>query len=230
MIIGNGMLATAFKECNLDNILIFASGVSDSKTTNKLEFEREFELLNKTIDEYNDSIFIYFSSCSLSNSVLQVDPYHIHKLRIENYIKKRVPQYLIFRLPNVVGFSKKDSHTLIPYLIKNISNTTKFKVWSGAKRNIIDLDDVASIVMYIIQNKLYMNDTINIANFKNISILELISKISNHLNIDPIFDIIPTDQEYFEIDTENIVNIVNNLGIHFTDDYVSKIIKKYYKI
>lgn len=228
MIIGNGMLATAFKGYNIDNILIFASGVSDSKTTNKLEFEREFELLNKTIDEYHDSIFIYFSSCSLSNSILQVDPYHIHKLKIENYIKKRVPKYLIFRLPNVVGFSKKDSRTLIPYLIKNISNTTRFEVWSGAKRNIIDLDDVVSIIMYIIHNKLYMNDVINIANFKNISVLELISKISDYLNMKPIFDIITTNQECFEINTDKIVHIVNNLDIHFTDDYVYTIIKKYY--
>ncbi|MEJ2498930.1 MAG: hypothetical protein P8Y46_06430 [Sulfurovaceae bacterium] len=51
MIIGNGMLAHEFSDYKDDNdIIIFASGVSNSGETRESEFEREKELLTKTID------------------------------------------------------------------------------------------------------------------------------------------------------------------------------------
>jgi hypothetical protein len=51
MIIGNGSLANIFIEKFKDdeNIIIFASGVSSSKETRESEFNREKELLLKTL-------------------------------------------------------------------------------------------------------------------------------------------------------------------------------------
>jgi len=55
MIIGNGLLANAFRDVVLpSDTLIFASGVSDSKSTNTLFFRREVDLLTNTIRENAD--------------------------------------------------------------------------------------------------------------------------------------------------------------------------------
>ena len=45
MIIGQGMLAKRFEKYDNDNIVIFASGVSNSRETSKIMFEKERKLL-----------------------------------------------------------------------------------------------------------------------------------------------------------------------------------------
>ncbi|MBU4132588.1 MAG: hypothetical protein KKF12_17365, partial [Proteobacteria bacterium] len=68
MIIGNGQLAKIFKEdgCFFDDVVIFASGVTNSDCRDDREFNREKELLEKTLVENNAKRFVYFSSCALS--------------------------------------------------------------------------------------------------------------------------------------------------------------------
>ena len=64
MIIGNGLLANSIKEIDTDNVLFFASGVSNSLETRKDAFLREENLLvNHTLNQKNK--FIYFSTCSI---------------------------------------------------------------------------------------------------------------------------------------------------------------------
>ena len=47
MVVGTGLLAKAFLEYeNDDNIIVFASGVSNSKEISREEFDREKLLLN----------------------------------------------------------------------------------------------------------------------------------------------------------------------------------------
>ena len=63
-IVGNGLIAKAFKDFNFSkNCVIFASGVSDSADENNLNFEREFNLLEKTIKNFRNIRLIYFSTC-----------------------------------------------------------------------------------------------------------------------------------------------------------------------
>ena len=52
MIVGKGLIAKAYKNFNLHkNIIIFASGVSNSKEFRKKEFARERDLLIKNLDK-----------------------------------------------------------------------------------------------------------------------------------------------------------------------------------
>ena len=70
MIIGNGQLAKAFMNSDLEHkdLCIFASGVSNSNCTDPKEFERERDLLKVTLSENPGKKLIYFSSCALSAS------------------------------------------------------------------------------------------------------------------------------------------------------------------
>ncbi len=52
MVIGNGLIGCIFSSFTKnDEIIIFASGVSNSKESNKNEFDREEKLLKTTISE-----------------------------------------------------------------------------------------------------------------------------------------------------------------------------------
>jgi len=228
MIIGNGMIAKAFKEFknNSSEYIIFASGVSSSKTEDKQEFIREQQLLEMTLDKYQDKFFIYFSSCSLLNEKLKNDKYHQHKLNMENIIKKKISKYLICRLPNVVG-KDNNKNTLIAYLVKNILNNRPINVWSGAVRNIIDIDDVVKIVFYIIENNIFVNQTVHIANKSNISIFDLINKLSIYLKRDVNIITIQTEIETLTI-PKDISEISDKLLIRFDNNYINTIITKYY--
>ena len=89
MVIGNGMIANRFASYkNTDDIIIFASGVSNSKETVEENFLREFTLLKKTIKEHPENILVYFSTCSVEDTDLALAPYVIHKKRLKHLLSK----------------------------------------------------------------------------------------------------------------------------------------------
>ena len=77
MVIGGGLIAQAFQMYkNSDSILMFASGVSSSKSCTVHDCAREEDLLRKTLNRCNSEIlFVYFSSCSIASSNLSDDIY-----------------------------------------------------------------------------------------------------------------------------------------------------------
>lgn len=229
MIIGEGMIAKSFEQYDSNDFLIFASGVSNSKTTNIEEFEREKDLLVESITKYENQVFVYFSSCSITNNILGNDLYHQHKINMENIIKCNVNNYLIFRLSNVVGNFSINSKTLVPFFIEKILYNKSFNVWSGSVRNIIGIQDVVSIVIYILKNKLYMNETLYIANKRNIRIINLINKLELVLNKKANYKMIKTVDENFTVNLEKIEPIIKALGISFNEKYLDKILINYCK-
>ena len=69
MIVGRGLIAKAFTNNCLDDVIIFASGVSNSKALDETLFKKEIDLLNSVIAENNDSKkLVYFSSYSIDNA------------------------------------------------------------------------------------------------------------------------------------------------------------------
>lgn len=103
MIIGKGLIASQFYEVDREDIIFFASGVSNSSETRKEEFYREQNLIEETIRLNSDKLFIYFSTCSIYDSSKYNSPYVLHKLHMEEVIKESAPKYLILRISNAVG-------------------------------------------------------------------------------------------------------------------------------
>jgi hypothetical protein len=106
MIIGDGDIASVLPE--RDDLIFFASGVSDSKETRNSEFRRELALMSRV--DRNKHI-VYFSSLSVFYSDT---PYADHKLRMEQTIKKFFRRYTIIRLGNIDWGT--NPNTLINYL------------------------------------------------------------------------------------------------------------------
>ena len=225
MIIGNGLIASAFKETfsKSADILIFASGVSNSQESNPENFYREKKLLLETIQE--EKLFIYFSTCSLNDESVKNSPYGLHKQSMESIVKL-CDRFIIFRLPQVVGQSKNQS-TLTNYLYKVISNNMRFSLWQYAYRNLIDIDDVTSIANELIRNPLNYGSTINIANRLMISMPNLVEIFEIVLKKKAKYDPINISSN-FKVDTELSDNIAVKLGINFDNQYIQRIITKYY--
>lgn len=176
MVIGSGLIATQFKpyEYNYD-IVIFASGISNSQETSLNEFNRERKMLEDTISQYQNKHIVYFSTCSIYDSSLLDSMYVKHKKKMEMIIAQSARSYNIFRLPQVVGYS--NNNTFINYMFRAICSESKIYIHKNSTRNLISINDVFIFTDFIIKNKLYHNKTINIASPFNLSIYHIVSML-----------------------------------------------------
>ena len=227
MVIGNGMVAKSFAQyLELDDVVVFASGVSNSKLAIESEFEKEKNLLKKVLQEHKGKKIVYFSTFNLYDPVEKKSPYCLHKLDMEEFISANVPIYNIFRLGHVAGQSAQQ-YTILSFLYNAINDGTLFKLWKYASRNIIDIDDISKICSYISDNDLYLNQITNICNSKNSTIVEIVAILERMLNKNGNYSLLD-EGGCPEVDNTKIRSIAKNLGIHFGDSYVEKVIFKYY--
>jgi nucleoside-diphosphate-sugar epimerase len=225
MVVGSGMVAHKFFDYQDKNIIFFASGVSNSNETNIESFKREETLLKDTLKKDTSKTFIYFSSCDVDNPMVNSKAYYQHKLNMEHIVSSSRSAYCIFRLPQVVG-SGGNKNTLINFLIDRIDNKILFDVWLGTKKNIIDIDDVYTIVEHVIKNKKCVNSICNIINTKYISILDLVKIIEEKLNKKTYYTSQDLNVSYY-YDSSCMKSILKELDLVFDDEYFVKLISKY---
>lgn len=224
MIIGNGMVAREFNNYKFnDNIMIFASGVSNSNETSIEAFKREELLLNNTLKYLGNKKIVYFSTCSMYDNYFENNAYTKHKLNMENLITKASTNYIICRLPQVLGSNNKTQ--LMGFLYEQIKNNNLFSLYN-IERNIIDISDIKVIVDYIVDNNLFKNKIINIANPFNIKVLDLVKKIELIYNLKAKYKIVEKLGQ-FDIDTSEIEFIIKELSL-FDNNYIENRIRKYY--
>ncbi len=227
MVIGNGLVAKRFESYNSkDNFLLFASGVSNSKTKNPEAYSREMKLLKDSVQEYNTKTLVYFSTCSIYDPHEKGSAYALHKLQIEDFIQNRAQLYHIFRISNLAGKSS-NPNTLLNFFFNHVKNGVNFDLWTNACRNIIDVDHAYIIVDHILKHKLFPNQVINIANPVSHPVKKIITAIETFLNIKSNY--IEIDKgTCFEIDTSAIQPINQKLEIRFNQEYLYDLLNKYY--
>ena len=122
MIIGSGVIANRFKDYSLQSkYLIFAGSVNDSSVQDKNIIQAEENAVTDALSEHSNSTFVYFSSCSILDSEAVHTPYVQHKVNMEKLIQSSAKSFLIFRLPQVIGFLDAKS-SLINFLVGAIGN------------------------------------------------------------------------------------------------------------
>ncbi len=218
MIVGNGIIANIFRSnFNDDTYLIFASGVSDSTEENINEFNREEKLLLEMIDKYPNLKLIYFSSIFCG---LKFDRYYTHKMKMESLIIKNSKDFLIFRLPQVIG-NGGNNKNLFNFFIDSIRNDKVLKIKKNTQRSLIDIDDVFKIVFYCINKS---NQIINVSHIEKMYVDDLVRTISKFLKKIPKIEY--DDEEYpFDLQNSSIVNeYISSID---KVDYTNKIIKRY---
>ncbi|WP_413531707.1 NAD-dependent epimerase/dehydratase family protein [Empedobacter brevis] len=223
MIIGKGLIASLFTEVNSDEVVLFASGVSNSSETREEEFLREQNLVEKTLTENVGKLFVYFSTCSIYDSSKYNSPYVLHKLHIEEIIKQKAKNYLILRVSNAVG-KGGNPNLLMNYLHHQIIDNKELIVHKNATRNLIDVEDVKNITLKYIASKDW-NKIINVAYTENFNIPEIIEAFEQTLNKKTKKNI-QNKGEHYSIDTHELDY---EFMLKNKKEYLKNLIDKYYE-
>lgn len=228
MVIGNGMLAKAFMKYNAEkNILIFASGVANSKTLNHYDYDREIKLILDTLNALQKkSFFIYFSTCSIDNPEFANSMYVKHKLFIENLLQKHAENFIVFRLSNVVGNSS-NKNTVFQYIKDKIEHQEPFEAWINAERNFIEINQLVEIINLFLNNSPTWNrKIINIANNENTKIIDLISSFEKILKKKALANYV-SKGEAFTLDLSIQTSVIYENISNFAFLPLEKMIQKY---
>ena len=227
MIIGSGLLARAFSDAysEREDVCVYAAGVSNSGCTDPCEFEREHLRLEDALQKKRHvDTFVYFGTCSVADPDVENTPYVQHKLAMEKMVSAH-PHYLILRLPQVAGITP-NPHTLLNFLYARISRSECFDLWSKAKRNIIDVEDVALIGKQLIENKASHNTIYNIANIDNYSMPDIVAAVEVVVGKRAVYNVVERGADYF-IDTTTTYSTMDDINIIFDNQYLEKVIRKY---
>ncbi|MEJ5051255.1 hypothetical protein WH221_15595 [Chryseobacterium culicis] len=221
MIIGNGILATAVRPYDREEILFFASGVSNSLEKNPAEFEREISLLTKVTEEFPDKKIVYFSTCSIYDPTKKDSPYVNHKLNAEKFITEQCKNFVIFRIGNAVGRGG-NPNTLINFLKNSILSGNKFTIHNNARRILIGTDDIALFTEQYLD--VFNNEIINLTYPYQYSLPEILSLLEEHLGKKAEYENI-NEGSYYNIEfnprTESFFHGISS------EDYLRKLFSAY---
>lgn len=210
-----------------DDVVIFASGVSNSKETRPEPFARERKLVEETLLRTAGRLFVYFSTASVEDPTEQGSAYVTHKLALEQLIAGQATNYLLIRVSNVVG-GPGNPYTVLNFFVDRVRQNESFTIWKHASRNLIDLDDVYRVVTYCIDTPTTWNQTILVANPYSVSPLALVQAIEAHTGRQAQYELIDKGRPF----TLAINGISDQLQV--TDSnweperYVAHLLKKYY--
>lgn len=226
MIVGDGLIASLFYDFDREDVIFFASGVSNSLETREEEFLREENLIRNTIKKNPNKVFLYFSTCSIYDSSKTESQYVLHKLKMEQIIAKLSPKYLILRLSNAVG-NGGNPNLLINYLVRSVKNEETINVHTRATRNLIDTEDIKNIVLDLVKKQDY-NKIINVAYPENYSIIEILQIIEKFFNIKTNLNLIKAGSGY-NINIPDVESYFINNNLINKELYLCNILKKYYQ-
>jgi len=225
MIIGRGLLARAMASLAGNNdVVIFASGVSDSGERDPAEFAREEKLIRETLSRNSGKLFVYFSTCSIADPESNRTPYVQHKLRMEHAITSQARRYLIFRLPQLVGKGGNPA-TLINYLYERILHGQPFDLWVNAVRHVIDVDDVARVVEHGVKGGIEYNTIVEVASRPYTS-REIVHALETITGKQAICREVERGSSY-TLNSAIPSAQMERLGISFGPDYLDRTLKKY---
>ena len=221
-IIGSGFIANKFKKylkfIKKNKVIIYAAGISNSLETNKKKLERE---ILKFIDftKKNKKKLIYISTYSIHDKSRNNKLYVKNKIKIEKIIKSNSSEFIIIRLPEIIG-KTKNLNTLTNYFHNNIIKNKPFKVFKNSRRNLLDIDDAIKNCIKIIKKNKNKNKMINLLNKKFNTPLQIVTSLEKILQKKGIYN--------FSNNKINKWSLKNNYFFHSKKNYLIKTLKKYY--
>lgn len=225
MIVGAGMLARAFaaRFSTNDDVVVFASGVSNSAERAQAAFDRESALLRQSLE--SGRRLIYFSSCAVGNPHQVPTPYFEHKRMMEEQVLAE--GQVVYRLPQVVGRSA-NPNTLTNFLHDAIVNARSFTLQRGVERNLIDVDHVAQIAEELLQHSPdALTEPVAIATPRSLPMHEIVAEFESVLNRKAVYTALERTVP-FPIESRAAQESASRLGISFDENYLATMLRKYY--
>ena len=227
MIIGSGLVASALKQSFSGlECCVYAAGVSNSGCVDSGEFSRERVRLLEALASHADTDrFLYFGTCSVSDPGSAKSAYVQHKLAMESLVHHH-PRHLILRLPQVAG-DTPNPHTLLNFLHARISRSEKFEIWEQSTRNVLDIDDIATLVGHLVLREGAAGETINVANPRSIPVSDIVAAMEQVLGKSAVFETRALGSSY-SIDCARIEHAIRESGVNLQGNYLERVLKKYY--
>jgi len=116
---------------------------------------------------------IYISTADVTNNILNKSLYVKNKIRIEKLIKRKFKNYIILRLPQIIGKSK-NKNTLVNYFYYNIKNDKPLVLIKNFKRNVLDIDDILKLLKIIVYSKRTKNKVIILSNKYSVQPIDIV--------------------------------------------------------
>jgi nucleoside-diphosphate-sugar epimerase len=169
------------KSCD---VLIYANGNPLRYKANEdpfFDFKASVESVAEYIHNIDCKLFVHISSIivydkinskettkeNITINVERLDNYGYHKILAENYVKKYSKNFLIFRLPGLVG-KNLEKNPAYDYINKE----KRVMISSESTLNFINTDKVAKSILKIIQLNI-KNDIFNLASKNSIKIKDI---------------------------------------------------------
>lgn len=227
MVIGHGMMAKAFAAFLSEaEVVIFASGVSDSFESRREAFEREAKLLPRLREENPDKLVVYFGTCSVADPDRLRTPYVQHKLEMESLLQDSNGPWMVFRLPLAIG-PIHQSRTLAQFLYEEILNERHFEVWEHATRYPIDVADAFRIASLFIGQRSMWNRRIDLA-LRSFRILDFVRSMENIVGKTARYQLVPKGRHY-ELSCPEVMGVARDLNLDFSDLYLDRVLEKYFR-
>ena len=221
-VIGSGFIAKKFKKyikfIKKNNVIVYAAGISNSLERNKKNLSKEIKKLKKFLDNNRKKI-IYISTYSVNDNSRISKPYVKNKIKIEKIIQKISKEYLIIRLPEIIG-RNKNPKTLTNFFFNNIIANKEFIVHKNVQRNLLDIDDaIKKCIKIIIINK-NKNKKINILNKNFYTPLQIVENFEKILSKKALYS--------FSIIKKNKLILKNNYFVNSSKNYLFKTLRRHY--
>lgn len=220
-------MAKAFSAFN-DNaeIVIFASGVSNSLETSQSAFCREKDLLRRTRDDNPGALLVYFGTCSAEDPDRRETPYVRHKIEMESILAASPYPWMVLRLPLAIGRGHR-GQTLARYLHERILLGEPIEVWAHSIRYPIDVEDVVRIATRLVGDQTMWNRRINIA-LRAFSVLDFVRIIEEITGRSATYTLVQKGQHY-ELQCPEVARLASELQLDFSEGYLELVLRKYFE-
>jgi nucleoside-diphosphate-sugar epimerase len=165
---------------------------------------REENLILQQLSSNPSALFIYFSTCSIFDNSLSNTPYVHHKKRMEQLISDKFSNYLIMRLPTVIG-QTSNMNTFFNNIRIRLKSSLDIHVFQKATRYLLAIDDLPTITKLLLENNV-ANRVINIAFNNKASVPEIVLFMketvganSNLIFVDKGSDLIISNDDFLKI-------------------------------
>ncbi|WP_232212340.1 NAD-dependent epimerase/dehydratase family protein [Candidatus Nitrosopumilus sediminis] len=202
------------KDCD---VLIFANGNSIKYKANVdplFDFHASVSSVAEYVHNINCNLFVLLSSIEVydQHSSLEtskedtkineqnLEPYGYHKFLVEKYVKRFVKNFLIFRLPAIVGIGTRKNP-----IYDFLHNHKKVMISQNSQLNVINTRIIADIVLEIIGKNIH-NEIFNLAS-------------TNSIRLGDIKNIVNFDSDYTKESEEHLQKY------HINTDKIQKYVK-----
>jgi nucleoside-diphosphate-sugar epimerase len=215
MKVGSGMIGAELIDTEGD--IYYAAGVANSACVDSHAFRRDRERLLAHIRQ--PGRIVYISTTSNANS-----EYVQHKRTMEDIVRRR-GNYIICRLPIVAGRSD-NAHTLLNNLWSSIINDEPVRLIDGARRNVIDVKDVALLVRHLARQPA-SDRTVDVGGHLDWPVKEIADTLAERAGKSPDFI---TVSALPGVVTEHGLSVdwVRDSGVVFLPNYLRRTIARYY--